>query len=126
MSLYDLVSRLESNSTLRCLTLDGITTFTRITSRLKRDILQLQPIEESDPGTPPHFLPENVQMFLAGCMGIPLSDIDYLWKASRSYIWDIPLMPLMDEDFSVFKVIGWKYGLSCVNSSTRRSVLIVE
>ncbi|KJA15025.1 hypothetical protein HYPSUDRAFT_72271 [Hypholoma sublateritium FD-334 SS-4] len=113
MSVLDIVSQLGRHRVLQYLTLDGLMTFTRILSHLRRDILQLQPLEQSNPSTPLCFLPENIQMFLSECLGIALSDIGDLWNALRDHIWVSPLMPLIPgEDFTVFKAVGWKYGLS--------------
>ncbi|KIK00710.1 hypothetical protein K443DRAFT_597631 [Laccaria amethystina LaAM-08-1] len=46
------LDKLQAHPVLRHLTLDGVVTFTRLTSHLKRDSLQPQPIPQSNPSIP--------------------------------------------------------------------------
>jgi len=112
MSAIDLFARLECHPVLRGLTLDGIVTFTRLAGHLKRDILQPQPINESDPDFPPAFLPDSVAKFLGTALGIPLDAMDECWDILSGYVWEIPSQPLNSEDYRLFKNYGWKHGLS--------------
>ena len=76
MAAVDLLEMLQHHPVLRCITLDGIITFTRLAGHLKRDILQPQPINESDPSLAPTFLPDSVATFLATALAIPLEVMD--------------------------------------------------
>jgi hypothetical protein len=57
------------------LTLDGITTFVRLITHLKRDILQPQPINESNPTNTPTILPQRIATFLGKALSIPVEDM---------------------------------------------------
>ena len=64
MPAANLFERLKRHLVLFGLTLDGIVTFTRLVGHPKRDILQPQPINNSDPDFPLYFLPDSVAKFL--------------------------------------------------------------
>ena len=68
------LKKLKAHSVLQYFTLDGIVTFTCIVSHLKHDILQLQPISESNLLIPPAVLPQPIINFLGASLGI-FSDI---------------------------------------------------
>ena len=70
--VIDLLAQLQVHPVLFYLTLDGITPFVRLITRLKHDILQPQPVNETTPSTAPFVLP--------------------------NYAWEMPMMPLMQED----------------------------
>ncbi|KAF8964864.1 hypothetical protein BDZ97DRAFT_2001574 [Flammula alnicola] len=97
------------------LTLDGLVTFTRLASHLKRVILQPQPIQQSNPATPPSHLPEPVLIFLGTALGIPLYAMADCWNILREHVWEMPLTPLMDDDYQLFKHFGWPHGITAVS-----------
>ncbi|KAF4616821.1 hypothetical protein D9613_008233 [Agrocybe pediades] len=115
MLAAELLEGLESHPTLRFLTLDGVFTLSRILGHLKRSILQPQPISESNPSHPPQFLPEHLQNFIREAIDLPANVIDDLWRILRHHIWTIPTMPLMEEDRRLFKVFGWKWGVTAMS-----------
>ena len=71
----------------RCpLTLDGITALIRLNTQLKRDILQPQPVNESNPTTAPTVLPEPLTEFLGKALGIPAEIMDNCWSILRNSV----------------------------------------
>lgn len=110
--VIDLLAQLQVHPVLCNLTLDGITTFVRFIIHLKHDILQPQPINESNPSTTPTVLPEPFTNFLGKALGIPADVMDDCWLILRNYAWEMPTMPLMQEDYDMFKQWGWQCGLS--------------
>ena len=108
-------ARLSAHPILRGLTLDGVVTLTRLTSHLKRDILQPQSISESNPNVPPAILPQPIAMFLSASMDIPIDAMDDCWAIFQDYVWKMPVAPLTSEDYQLFKHHGWEYGLSAYN-----------
>ena len=112
MAAVELLASLQHHPVLRHMTLDGITTFTRLAGHLKRDILQPQPINHSDPSLAPIFLPDSVATFLATALAIPLEVMDECWDIFSGYVWEMPSQPLTSEDYWLFKSYGWKHGLS--------------
>lgn len=112
MSLLQLVMKLYTYPALRQINLDGITTFARLISHLKRDILQPQPAEHSDPDTAPMVLPQSVSTFLSRAVGIPEESIGDFWVIFKDYAWSMPIVPLIGEDYDAFKRYGWSCGLS--------------
>ncbi|KAF8957605.1 hypothetical protein BDZ97DRAFT_1669810 [Flammula alnicola] len=115
MNTVYLLANLSRHAVLCHLTLDGIVTFTRFASHLKRDILQPQPINESNPATPPACLPEHILTFLGTALGIPLNAMDDCWNILKEHVWEMPLTPLMDEDYETFKYFGWPLGITATS-----------
>jgi len=66
----NVLEKLKAHPVLRYLTLDGVVTFTRLASHLKRDILQPQPISESNPSLVPAILPQPIISFLGASLGL--------------------------------------------------------
>ena len=108
----NVLEKLKSHPVLRYLTLDGIVTFTRLASHLKRDILQPQPISKSNPSIAPAVLPQPIINFLGTSLGISTDVVDDIWDILQDYVWGIPVMPLTSGDFQLFKHFGWPCGLS--------------
>ena len=106
------LDKLKAHPVLRHLTLEGVVTFTRLASHLKRDILQPQPIPQSDPSTPPAVLPPPITKFLGASLGISTDVIDDCWDILQDYVWETPVLPLTLGDFQLFKHFGWPCGLS--------------
>ncbi|KDR71533.1 hypothetical protein GALMADRAFT_102508 [Galerina marginata CBS 339.88] len=115
MFAIHVLERLKAHPILRHLTLDGICTFARLGSNLKREILQPQPISESNPAIAPAILPEHVHTFLGKALGIPLEVMDDCWDILGDHVWEMPQMPLMVEDYRLFKVFGWPRGLTAIS-----------
>jgi hypothetical protein len=110
--VVELLAQLQRHPILRCFTLDGIITLVRLITHLKRDILQPQPINESNPAIAPTVLPQPITLFLGEVLSIPVEIMDECWTILRDYAWEMPTTPLMQEDYDLFKQLGWKYGLS--------------
>jgi len=110
--IVELLAQLQAHPILCYLTLDGITTFVRLITHLKRDILQPQPINESNPTNAPTVLPQPVAIFLGKALSILVEVMDDCWTILRGYAWEMPTMPLMQEDYDLFKQWGWQCGLS--------------
>jgi len=110
--MVELLAQLQAHPALCYLTLDGITTFVRLIAHLKRDILQPQPINESNPTDAPTILPQPIAQFLGKALSIPVEVMDDCWTILRGYAWEMPTMPLMLEDYDLFKQWGWQCGLS--------------
>lgn len=106
------LDKLKEHPVLRHLSLDGVVTFTRLASHLKRDILQPQPIPQSNPSIPPAVLPPPITNFLGASLGMSTDDIDDCWDILQDYVWEIPVVPLSSTDFHLFKQFGWPCGLS--------------
>ncbi|KAF8805960.1 hypothetical protein BYT27DRAFT_7016056, partial [Phlegmacium glaucopus] len=86
-----------------------------LAGHLKRDILQPQPIHESDPDNPLLHLPGPILTFLASSLGIPLDAMGDCWGIMRENIWGMPLTPLIGNDYSLFKFFGWPLGINAVS-----------
>jgi hypothetical protein len=110
--VVELLAQLQKHPILRCLTLDGITTLVRLITHLKHDILQPQPINESNPAFAPSILPESIALFLGNALSIPVEVMDDCWTILRDYAWEMPTAPLMRDDYDLFKHFGWQCGLS--------------
>ena len=110
--IVELLAQLQAHPILRFLTLDGITTFVRLITHLKRDILLPQPIDESNPTNAPSVLPQAIAEFIGRALSIPVEVMDNCWTILRDYAWEMPTMPLMREDYDLFKRWGWQCGLS--------------
>ena len=63
--IVELLAQLQAHPILRCLTLDGITTFVRLITHLKRVILLPQPVNEGNPTNAPTVL-LKVGFFILG------------------------------------------------------------
>ena len=106
------LEKLKVHPVLQDLTLDGLTTLTRLVSHLKRDILQPQPVCESNSAIAPAILPQPITNFLGAVLGTSTDVIDDCWEILQDYVWEAPITPLTSEDFRLFKRFGWPCGLS--------------
>ena len=111
-AIVELLAQLQAHPILRNLTLDGLTTFVHLITHLKHDILQPQPINESNPTNAPTILPQSIAIFLCKALSIPVEVMDDCWTILRGYAWEMPIMLLMQEDYNLFKQWGWQCGLS--------------
>lgn len=102
MILVDILTCHQDHPTLKGLTLEGIVLFSRLASHLKRDILQPQPLVESNHEAAPTQLPSSILTFLATCIEIPLEDIAELWNILKDHIWNLSRAPLHAEDYLLF------------------------
>ncbi|KIM37113.1 hypothetical protein M413DRAFT_77411 [Hebeloma cylindrosporum] len=114
-TVVGLLAQLQVHPVLRYLTLDGITTFVRLITHLKRDIIQPQPVDESNPTTAPTVLPEPLTLFIGNALGIPADTMDDFWSILKDYAWEMPTVPLMQDDYDLFKQWGWRCGLTAVS-----------
>lgn len=110
--LLSLLSQLGGHSILKGITLDGVVTFIRLASQLKRSIIQPQPISDSDPENPPLYLPTAISAFLSTSLNIPPEAMEDLWSILKTEVWEMPLMPLIGEDYRLFKEFGWPLRIS--------------
>ncbi len=113
--ITSLLSQLGEHSILKEITLDGVVTFIRLASQLKRSILQPQSIDDSDPENPPLCLPTAISSFLSTALNIPPEAMDDLWKILKTEVWEMPLMPLLGEDYRLFKEFGWPLRISAIS-----------
>ena len=110
--MVELLTQLQAHPALCYLTLDGITTFVCLIAHLKCDILQPQPINESNPANTPTILPQPIARFLGNALSIPVEVMDDCWTILRGYAWEMTTMPLMQENYDLFKQWGWQCSLS--------------
>jgi len=93
------IGLLEVLKTHSVLILDGVLMFTRLASHLKCDILQLQPIHDSNPAIAPPILPQPIINFFGATLSISTDVMDDCWEILQDYV---PIMPLMSQDFELF------------------------
>jgi hypothetical protein len=112
MKLSTAYKALRRVQALRYLTLNQTSTFVRLAARLKRDILQPQPIPETIPDTPPTVLPPSVAEFLSDALALPIQDINLCWDLLKEDVWEAPVLKdIKQEDLRLFKEYGRKRGL---------------
>lgn len=85
--------------------------FTRLLSHLKQDVLLVQPARVSTTEAPT-FLPPSIKTFLAAAVGISESLVMTSWESLRDEIWELPVETLSQEEENLFRVHGWKIGIS--------------
>ena len=110
--MLDILILLQANPTLKKITLEGIVTFGRLISHLKREIIQPQPINETNSGQPPTVLPQSISAFLSSSLSIPIDSMQDLWTIMKEHVWVLPLTPLNSDDYMLYKTYGWMHGLS--------------
>ncbi|KAL0954922.1 hypothetical protein HGRIS_003855, partial [Hohenbuehelia grisea] len=86
-------------------------TLMRLAAVLKRDILLPQPINTPHDQAP-KYLPPTIEAFLADALGILAKDVRYCWSAIKEEVWDMPTVVLTAVEEEMFKVHGWKRGLT--------------
>ncbi len=83
-------------------------------SRLKDDILLVQPAEHS-PDTAPQLLPASVRAFLSNVCGFSLEMTDLCWTGLKGVVWSNSCVR-MTESFDGFKEHGERHGLGLFSS----------
>ena len=101
--MFELLAQLQVHLVLHHLTLDGITTFFCLITHLKCDILQPQPINESNLTDMPTILPQPITQFLSEALSIPFEVMDDFWTIMRGYAWEMLTMVLIQDDYDLFK-----------------------
>ncbi|THV06826.1 hypothetical protein K435DRAFT_644489 [Dendrothele bispora CBS 962.96] len=90
-----------------------ISTFIRLASLLKRDILQPQPLPETDPDQPPAVLPPSIAAFLSDALHISPSNIFLCWEVLKEEVWATAVPEeTKQEDLEIFRSHGRKYGIT--------------
>ena len=110
--MLKLLVNLQLHPTLKDISLNGVFAFVRIASRLKREILQVQPLCESDEKQPPSVLPISISIFLGQCFDISPETLGDFWNIIKEHVWDSPVISLEPNDYCLFKEHGWALGLS--------------
>jgi hypothetical protein len=111
MRLIRALENLEKHPVLRKLTLNDMIQYARLISHLKNDILLPQPLEQSDPDVPPDVLPLSLVDFLSLALKIEQEFIQDSWDILKYYVWECATVPLIYEDFELFRVFGWSRGI---------------
>jgi len=95
------------------LTLDNVVRFVVYATRLRNDIMLVQPADHP-PECVPTFLPHSVQGFLSESCAVPLDFIPHLWGALRETVWGGTFGQFLEKEphLSVFMQYGHNYGLS--------------
>lgn len=112
MHITYVLTLLEAHPGLCKLSLNHVTTFSRLASHLKNDILLPQPPQQTDLTTPPDVLPPSIALFLSEAIEIELEDIDDCWDILKDHVWGLNTTGLVPEDYTLFKQFGWSLGIS--------------
>ncbi|KAF4584776.1 hypothetical protein EYR38_002007 [Pleurotus pulmonarius] len=104
MSLFE---QLRLVSDLEPITLRHIFNFTRITNKLKDDILLAQPASHFG-DEPPVVLPPSIVLFMSQALDLPGTVISRLWDVLRLEAWEHQ----MPDDAKIFEEYGHRLGLS--------------
>jgi len=96
-----------------CLTLDQVVHFVVYATRLRNDILLVQPADHL-PERVPDFLPHSVEGFLSEACSIHLDFIPALWGALRETVWGGTFGKFLEKEphLSAFSQHGHNHGLS--------------
>lgn len=98
---------------LNILSLTQLVRFIVYTSALKDDILLTQVARMHDPATPPRFLSEGIQLFLAKALELPCDVVRQCWDVLKPLIWSTSVAgQLMADPVKEFRASGYDYGLS--------------
>jgi hypothetical protein len=110
MSMF---SELRRDPRLRDLLITQITTFIRVLSVLKNDIVLGQPASVTPDAAPPS-LPPSIHTFVSDATGIPFESVLNLWDLVKEDIWAIHHSDtkLSTSEEELFRMHGWKLGLS--------------
>ncbi|KAJ7190358.1 hypothetical protein GGX14DRAFT_579894 [Mycena pura] len=101
---------LRRDANLHDLSFAQLSTFTRLLSLLKNDILLCQPHNIST-DAPPSFLPPTVRLFASGALGVPADAVPKLWDALKDDVWALCDTTLSATEENLFREHGWKLGL---------------
>jgi hypothetical protein len=109
----DSLRSLQRDPALASLSMNTLSTFIRLASLLKRDILLPQPPSQPSDSAP-DVLPRSIATFLANAICVPISSIGPCWDALKDDVWSLPPPQglVSQEDEEMFKMYGWKLGLS--------------
>ncbi|KAJ6501927.1 hypothetical protein C8R45DRAFT_605210 [Mycena sanguinolenta] len=88
-------------------------TFTRLLSVLKDDILLCQP-HNIPTNAPPPLLPPSIQLFASNALGVADDSISDLWETWKDNVWALCDARLSLTEQELFRVHGWKLGLTSV------------
>ena len=108
-SLRELLLQL-GDDVLNCLTIDKLTLFVDLTSKLKNDIILSQP-PTVPVFEPPEFLPPSIRCFLGNSCGLTQTYVDDCWSVLKGVVWHRPAL-LEDSSEVAFGQHGLKQGLS--------------
>ncbi|EDR16177.1 uncharacterized protein LACBIDRAFT_321423 [Laccaria bicolor S238N-H82] len=122
MRLITALENLQRHPVLRKLTLNDVVQYARLVGHLKNDILLPQPLEQTDPGVPPDVLPLSLVEFLSLALSIKQEFIQDSWDIMKYYIWECTTVPLIHEDFELFREFGWSRGIAVLSIYPRESV----
>jgi hypothetical protein len=104
--------RCGSSPALCDLTLESISHYARLVGHLKRDILQLQPLDQSDFDTAPKILPQgSIVWFLDKALEIPLEVVQESWELLKDYLWECKKVPLNKVTTRLLKHMAGRKGL---------------
>jgi hypothetical protein len=112
MRFVEALQGLKTHPALCDLTLENISRYARLVGHLKHDILQPQPLDQSDFDKPPKILPPSIIFFLHMALEIPLEVIQASWDILKDYLWECKKVPLNKDDYEAFKKYGWEKGIS--------------
>ena len=110
--LVSALQTLQQHTYLHSLTLNDISCYARLVSHLKRDILQPQPLDQSNIDKPPDILPPSIVYFLNKALQIPLKSVQDSWDILKDCLWECEKVPLRKDDYELFKQFGWDRGIS--------------
>lgn len=112
MHLQRLCEALAQFPSVSGLSLDQITCFIRLATKLKDDILLPQPVSHPA-GCPPEFLPPSIASFLSEAVDIPLDNVSICWAALKTEVWhQLATADSAEAYEQCFKEYGWQRGLS--------------
>ena len=111
MSLLADLTGLRRDTSLHDLTVAQLSTFMRVLSLLKNDILLCQPQNVST-DAPPSFLPPTIHLFALEALSIPADAIPKLWDVLKDDVWTLCDTKLSTTEENLFREHGWKLGLS--------------
>jgi hypothetical protein len=112
LALVSALQTLVQHPYLQSITLDDISCYARLVGHLKHDILQPQPLDQSDIDKPPDILPPSTVYFLNKALQIPLKYVQESWDILKDCLQDCKKVPLKKDDYELFKQFGWDKGIS--------------
>ncbi len=115
-SLLSALQVLEAYPGLCNLSIDKVSLYSRLISRLRNDIILAQPaVEITDP---PEVIPLSIAEFLAAALHISLEDVQVSWDILKEHMWNSSKeVAIGGEECEMFKNFGWDRGLSEFNGS---------
>jgi len=92
--------------------LETVIRFISLASKLKNDILLVQPARVSAT-EPPEVLPPTIVAFLASTCEMPPADVRHCWDALKGTVWNRPNL-LLDQSEGAFAAHGISRGLCMI------------